>query len=173
MPYPHMVYPNGVPHFILDGFTDPGVVLVSGGGVNGYGHALLKLSNTISGYVHVDEPYNYPKFLSTDNFEAYLRIEGKTVWGEVNVRVPDLDRAKRRLDEVARAKWLWLGVADNCADFAVRILNEGGAGLPGNLSNMPLVALQQAIQGVIPGWRPVVGPQTINGARETDDFFRL
>ncbi|HEX8692262.1 MAG TPA: hypothetical protein VF746_07580 [Longimicrobium sp.] len=172
MPY-FKQYQNGVPSWLLDGFTDPGIIIVSGTGPNLAGHALLKLSNTMAGYAHVDAPYDYPKFMSPDGFAKYLSAEGKTIWGEISVRVPNMEAARTALNAAAQQQWVWLGVAHNCVDFAVEVLNAGGANLPANMSNLPKEALQGVLinkyQTTTHGLGLVYGPQTAASWSVEDD----
>jgi hypothetical protein len=171
MPYPSTKFVNGVPRFILQGFTNPGVMIVSGGGPNIAGHALLRMDDNYAGYAHVHEPHDYPEFLTPAQFRQYLRSEGKLIWGEVSVRVPNLDGARAMLSGLARRKWRWLGVVDNCADFCSTVLNAGGANLPADLSNLPKTALHQALKGAVNNWTASYGPQTVAGNALVDEFF--
>ncbi len=153
-------FPDGLSPWILDGFNQPGILIVSGSGPNRFGHALLRLS-TWTGYCHVHELHNYPEFVSPTEIGRYLSDNNKRLLGEINVKVPNIDAARAELDRLMKLQWRWLAIRDNCVDFCTTVLNAGGAGLPGHLSNLPSHALKAVLERSVGNAPEIhVGPQT-------------
>jgi hypothetical protein len=107
------------------------IVYVSGGHGEGpgVGHSLLHLGDN-KGYVHIDGLYNYPVYLSDEEFrDLYLDRWHKQVVAVQKVTLPDPTNAMRELVDLCQKRWFWGGLWHNCFDFCKQILQAGGASL--------------------------------------------
>lgn len=138
-------------------------VVVSGDGPNLCGHMLLQIDDW---YFHVSAVYSYPRFLHADDFPRYLTENGKTEIFRVQRQLLNPHAARNKLATLLRAKWLWLIIPNNCADFVEEIIAAGENDLA-ILSNCPTrlhIKIEQEIRlrNMVPtrrGNRPRMLPQ--------------
>ena len=118
------VYPACPFQLVLD---KPSVAYVVGGNINVFGHVLFCFGENV-GYIHVDDPYGYPKLIAARDFSRYLDENGKHVF--YRHMLTDLSKENEAVKEAERLraiKWLWLGVPHNCVAFAEQIAGKGGS----------------------------------------------
>ncbi|RUR19058.1 hypothetical protein ELY21_05910 [Legionella sp. km535] len=111
--------------------VDFSIVYVSGGrGVEpGMGHTLLHLGED-KGYVHIDGLYNYPVYISDEEFrDFYLDKWNKRVVAVQKVPLKNPDKASNELIKLCQERWFWGGLWHNCFDFCKQVLVAGGASL--------------------------------------------
>lgn len=107
-------------------FSKASLVLVTGTPPNSCGHVLLYAGN--GHYFHFNGPsiFDYPKYLSENEYRSFLRSENKQelLRRKANISFPD--KAAFRLLQLLNGKWLTFLVSHNCASFAGEILRAGG-----------------------------------------------
>ena len=111
--------------------VDFSIVYVSGGrGIEpGMGHTLLHLGED-KGYVHIDGLYNYPVYISDEEFrDFYLDKWRKRVVAVQKVPLENPDNASKELIKLCQQRWFWGGLWHNCFDFCKQVLIAGGASL--------------------------------------------
>ncbi|KTD54695.1 hypothetical protein [Legionella quateirensis] len=111
--------------------VDFSIIYVSGGrGIEpGMGHTLLHLGED-KGYVHIDGLYNYPVYISDEEFrDFYLDKWRKRVVAVQKVPLENPDNASKELVKLCQQRWFWGGLWHNCFDFCKQVLIAGGASL--------------------------------------------
>jgi hypothetical protein len=105
--------------------------------LNPFGHALFRMGHRF-GFLHVDEPHAYPKFIAANELRHYLRDEGKHITHEQTIRLPNPNGALAAIRRLGRKKWWWLVIPHNCVSFCEAILHAGGSHWT-SLTNLPLL----------------------------------
>lgn len=125
-------FPNGIDKGILALYTDPGIVYVEGMAINPFGHALLRFDRQgVGGYMHIHEPgWSYPSYVTDEEFDAeYNKKANKRILAEQNVRVPDIELARKVLNQYAQQQFFWGGSHHNCLSWCIHLLEASGADL--------------------------------------------
>jgi hypothetical protein len=115
---------------------DCGITFVIGGNPNPFGHSLFRMGRR-TGYVHVDELCDYPKFIPWFSFGTYLRENHKRILRELTIALPHPISALRKILELNYKKWPWFVIPHNCVAYCEEILHAGGSNWE-SISNLPL-----------------------------------
>ena len=107
-------------------FGDTYVVIVSGAKLNPYGHMLLNTGGKSGYFFQVSDIIGYPRFMNSDQFDRYLKENGKTIVTVFQVNLPDPDKAEAKLEDVLSRSWAWGVVFHNCEGLVEEIVMAGG-----------------------------------------------
>jgi hypothetical protein len=101
-------------------------VIVSGMKGNTYGHMLLNTGGPSGTYFQVSEFHGQPRFMNGEQFNRYLKEQGKFIITVVPVHIPNPRKAQLKLEELLSQKWVWGGVVHNCETLVEEIVMAGG-----------------------------------------------
>lgn len=114
----------------FDGIPQAQIIYVSGSGPNIFGHALVCFHTGLGFYAHVHRAGKHkPGVLcGYEAFEQYLRDEQKNVLETIDINdMNNVVAAREALAKSLTTKYLWGGVAHNCAQFAIDVVQAGGS----------------------------------------------
>jgi hypothetical protein len=119
-------------------FTNPGITFVQGGNLNPFGHALWRFGDDL-GYIHVDEPLDYPKVIPAARFHEYLSDNGKFVLRTVDLKLPFANQSLLKIEELRVKQWIWGAIPHNCVTFCEQVAEAGGCDWS-SITNLPYLA---------------------------------
>lgn len=106
--------------------ADPFAVVVSGDGINSWGHMLLHSPLALPGtYFQVAGVRACPRYLTDGGFRRYMNETGKKELRRFQVRIPDKRAAHCKLEELLSKPWTWWAVVHNCESFVEEIVIAG------------------------------------------------
>lgn len=110
------------------------MIVVSGSGINKYGHALLYVPKQ-GLYFQIAGIYTFPTMMDELGFNRYKTENAKRVLGRQIYSLPSPNGAYNELMLSTSKKWVWGGVINNCATFVQDIIRAGGSSA--TISNLP------------------------------------
>ncbi|MCL6270526.1 hypothetical protein M3P05_11390 [Sansalvadorimonas sp. 2012CJ34-2] len=122
-------YPHGIPQQDLHLYTNPTLLVVEGGEVNRFGHAVIMFGDPSSGearYIQISSGNNYPEHMTSTEFDDFLEKWGCQVSYEVKLPVSDNTLLQKAVNNASMAKWRWGGPTQNCLAFAYRLVDASG-----------------------------------------------
>src|ERR1700761_1450283 len=103
-------------------FAKTYAVIVSGAKLNPYGHMLLNTGGPGGTYFQISEVYGDPRFMNEEQFQRYLKENGKIIVTVLPQRITNPQAAQLKLEQLLSEKWLWGAVVHNCEVFVEDIL---------------------------------------------------
>lgn len=113
-------------------FSNAYVVVVSGDGINRWGHMLLNTGGPQGNYFQVvagsglGAVYATPRYMDAAGYQRYLRETGKKELNRYSVTIPRPASSEAELEWIlSRPRW-WLGAWHNCEEMVEDIIVAGG-----------------------------------------------
>jgi hypothetical protein len=107
-------------------FTKAFAVIVTGTPPNEAGHMLLNTGGIGGMYFHVVGLNGRPRYMNEAGYRRYMKEDGKRERLRIACSIPHPEASQRKLEEIAKEKWLWLGLVNNCETMVEEIIVAGG-----------------------------------------------
>ena len=116
---------NFCPPTMFD-FRRASAVIVSGDGINKWGHMLLNTGGVGGNYFQIAGVRVRPRYMNEDGYQRYLRDTGKTEKWRIRVFIPRPEASQLRLEQLLNESWSWGVVVHNCETMVEQIIMAGG-----------------------------------------------
>jgi len=107
-------------------FRRASAVIVTGDGINIYGHMLLNTGGVGGNYFQVAGVVTRPRYMDEDGYQRYLRETNKKELNRIPVPIPRPEASQLELEKLLNENWLWLAVTHNCESMVEEIIMAGG-----------------------------------------------
>jgi hypothetical protein len=101
-------------------------VIVSGMKANPWGHMLLNTGGPGGTYFQIAGFIAQPRFMNEQQFQRYLKEQGKTIITVVPIHIPYPEKAQLKLESLLSGNWAWGMAVHNCETLVEEIVMAGG-----------------------------------------------